>query len=107
MVPTLEPRVFFGRHSHCVAGVEGTRRPRSAAGPTSSTPGKQIMHSFRIGKLFGIEIRVDGSWLFIFVLLTWNLTTVFSSWHPGWLLEESFAVALAGSRFVFGCIQLQ
>jgi Zn-dependent protease/CBS domain-containing protein len=64
------------------------------------------MHSFRIGKLFGIEIRVDGSWLFIFVLLTWNLTTVFSGWHPGWPLEESFAVALAASLLFFSCILL-
>jgi Zn-dependent protease/CBS domain-containing protein len=59
-----------------------------------------------MGKLFGIEIRVDGSWLFIFVLLTWNLTTVFSGWHPGWPLEESFAVALAASLLFFSCILL-
>ncbi len=64
------------------------------------------MHAFRIGKLFGIEIRVDWSWLFIFVLLTWNLTTVFSGWHPSWPLFEAFVVALVASVLFFGCILL-
>jgi Zn-dependent protease/predicted transcriptional regulator len=64
------------------------------------------MHAFHIGKLFGIEIRVDGSWLFIFVLLTWNLTTVFSAWHPSWPLFEAFAVALVASLLFFGCVLL-
>ena len=64
------------------------------------------MHAFRIGKLFGIEIRVDWSWLFIFVLLTWNLTTVFSGWHPDWPPSEPFAVALVASLLFFGCILL-
>ena len=64
------------------------------------------MHAFRIGKLFGIEIRIDWSWLFIFVLLTWNLSAIFSSWHQDWLPFESFAVALAASVAFFGCILL-
>lgn len=65
-----------------------------------------IMHAFRVGKLFGIEIRVDWSWLFIFVLLTWNLTTVFSGWHRGWPSIEPFVVALVASVLFFGCILL-
>jgi Zn-dependent protease len=42
------------------------------------------MHAFRIGRIFGIDIRLDWSWVFIFVLLTWNLSAVFSAWHPAW-----------------------
>ena len=64
------------------------------------------MHAFRIGKLFDIEIRVDWSWVFIFVLLTWNLTTVFSGWHPGWPSIEPFLIALVASVLFFGCILL-
>lgn len=64
------------------------------------------MHAFRIGKVFGIEIRIDWSWLFIFVLLTWNLSAIFSGWHPHWPPLESFAVALAASIVFFGCILL-
>ncbi|HEY3820008.1 MAG TPA: site-2 protease family protein [Polyangiaceae bacterium] len=64
------------------------------------------MHAFRLGKLMGIEIRVDWSWLFIFVLLSWNLTLVFSGWHPDWSSPERLAVALAASLIFFGCILL-
>ncbi len=62
------------------------------------------MHAFRIGKLFGIEIRIDWSWLFIFVLLTWNLTSIFSSWHPDWPPIEPVAVALVAAFLFFGCV---
>lgn len=64
------------------------------------------MHSFRIGKLFGIELRVDSSWLFIFALLTWNLSTVFAGWHPDWSSFEAIGLALAASLVFFGCIIL-
>ncbi|MBI3941518.1 MAG: site-2 protease family protein [Chloroflexi bacterium] len=37
-----------------------------------------------IGRVFGINIYVDWSWLFIFFLVTWNLATVFSTFHPDW-----------------------
>jgi Zn-dependent protease len=64
------------------------------------------MHAFRIGKIFGIDIRVDWSWVFIFVLLTWNLSSVFSGWHPGWPPYESIGIALTASVLFFGCILL-
>ena len=47
------------------------------------------MQAFRIGKLFGVELRVDWSWLFVLVLLTWNLTAVFAGWHPDWPAAEA------------------
>jgi Zn-dependent protease/CBS domain-containing protein len=64
------------------------------------------MNAFRIGKLFGIDIRVDWSWLFIFVLLTWNLSSVFSGWHPDWPSFQAAGVALIASLLFFGCILL-
>jgi Zn-dependent protease/predicted transcriptional regulator len=64
------------------------------------------MRAFRLGKLFGIEIRADWSWLFIFVLLTWNLSTVFSEWHPDWSEVQRLAIALVASLVFFGCILL-
>jgi Zn-dependent protease len=64
------------------------------------------MHAFRIGKLFGIDIRVDASWIFIFLLLTWNLTAVFSTWHAAWPSFLQLGVALAASLLFFGCIVL-
>jgi Zn-dependent protease/CBS domain-containing protein len=62
------------------------------------------MHAFRIGKIFGIEIRLDWSWIFIFLLLTWNLSDVFSRLHPDWPPVESFAMALVAPLLLFGCI---
>jgi Zn-dependent protease len=62
------------------------------------------MHAFHLGKLFGIDIRIDGSWLVIFVLLTWNLSSVFSGLHPDWPPVEAVAIALAASLVFFGCV---
>lgn len=38
----------------------------------------------RIGQLFGIEIRIDWSWLLIFLLVTWNLASVFGQVRSEW-----------------------
>ncbi|MGA7120408.1 MAG: site-2 protease family protein [Polyangiaceae bacterium] len=64
------------------------------------------MRGFRIGRVFGIDLRVDWSWTFIFVLLTWNLVTVFSRWHPDWSAPGAFAVAAATTLAFFGCVLL-
>src|SRR3954469_24526939 len=61
---------------------------------------------FRIGKLFGIQLAVDYSWIFIFVLLTWNLVAVFSAWHPSWPTGVSLYTALIASLFFFASILL-
>jgi Zn-dependent protease len=58
-------------------------------------------NGFRIGRLFGIEFRVDPSWLFIFVLISWSLTSLFASWHPGWSFATSLVVALAAALMFF------
>jgi Zn-dependent protease/CBS domain-containing protein len=62
------------------------------------------MRGFRLGKLFGVEIRVNPSWLFIFLLLTWNLTIVFTRWHPSWSPGLGFAIAIAASLLFFASI---
>lgn len=64
------------------------------------------MQGFRIGRILGIQIRVDYSWLFIFVLLTWNLVDVFSRWHGDWPRVEVFVVATCASLLFFGCLLL-
>ena len=64
------------------------------------------MNAFRIGRLSGIDVRVDYSWLLIFVLLTWNLVAVFGGWHPAWPAAETFGVAVGASVLFFVCILL-
>lgn len=42
------------------------------------------MTGFRIGRIFGINIAIDWSWFFIFLLVTVNLALVFGQAHPTW-----------------------
>lgn len=37
-----------------------------------------------LGHIFGINIRIDWSWLFIFLLIAWNLGSAYSHVHPEW-----------------------
>ena len=62
------------------------------------------MHSFKLGRAFGVEIRVDWSWVFIFLLLTWNLLVVFSRWHPDWSPVGVVAMAITAAFAFFGCV---
>lgn len=50
-----------------------------------------------LGRIAGVEIRVDASVLVIVALITWNLAFVLSRWHPAWGLAASTAVGLAGA----------
>jgi Zn-dependent protease len=64
------------------------------------------MQAFKIGRIFDIDIRVDWSWVFIFVLMTWNLCAVFGHWHPRWSPVEQGIVGVAGALVFFGCVLL-
>jgi Zn-dependent protease len=64
------------------------------------------MHALRIGRLAGIDILVERSWAFLFVLMTWNLSSVFSAWHADWPFLETIGIALAASLLFFACILL-
>jgi Zn-dependent protease len=56
---------------------------------------------FRAGRLFGIDIYIDWSWLFIFLLVTWNLWMLFSTLHPDWTLGLQLALAVTASILFF------
>lgn len=60
--------------------------------------------ALRIGRLFGIDIGVDWSWGFIFLLVTWNLTHVFLRWHPAWTSGSSFALAVVAALLLFASV---
>ena len=41
--------------------------------------------SFKLGRVFGVEIGVHWSWVFIFVVVTWSFATgVFDEFYPDW-----------------------
>ncbi len=63
-----------------------------------------IGRGLRIGKIFGITIIIDWSWLFIFALVTWNLGTIFGDLHRDWNATESWGVAIVASLLFFGSV---
>jgi Zn-dependent protease len=65
-----------------------------------------MRHAIRIGRVFGIELLIDTSWLVIFVLVTWSLTSLFTAWHPVWPAWTSFGVAAVAALLFFGSVLL-
>ncbi len=58
--------------------------------------------SWRIFRLFGIDIRIDSSWIFIFALITWALAGYyFPSHYPAWPRWRYWEVGLAASLLLF------
>jgi len=64
-----------------------------------------MQRGIRIGKIFGINIHLDWSWIFIFLLVTWSLAAgVFPAWHPDWGTGLNWAVALAAALLFFASV---
>ncbi len=59
---------------------------------------------FSIGRIFGINIRIDWSWLFIFMLITWNLAAVFAQFHANWSAGLAWATAVAAALLFFASV---
>jgi Zn-dependent protease/predicted transcriptional regulator len=59
---------------------------------------------FRIGRIFGINIRIDWSWLFIVFLISWNLSTVFGQSHPDWTTGKRWGIAIIAALLFFASV---
>ena len=60
-----------------------------------------------IGRIFGIDIHIDASWILIFLLVTWSLASgLFPAWHPAWGAGMRWGVALVASILFFASILL-
>ena len=58
----------------------------------------QRMHSFRVGRIFGIELRVDWSIVVIFWLLTWELAAIaLPEIAPSYPIADYWAVAVVAT----------
>ena len=60
----------------------------------------------KLGRVLGIDIAFDYSWLFIVVLMTWSLAVSFRRWHPGWSTALSLFTALAAALLFFASVLL-
>ncbi len=58
-----------------------------------------------IGRIFGIRIYIDPSWIFIFLLVTWNLAAgALAVVHPEWGPTTIWLVAIVASLLFFGSV---
>ncbi|MFO7322672.1 MAG: site-2 protease family protein [Chloroflexota bacterium] len=61
-------------------------------------------NSFHIGRIFGINVRIDWSWLLIFFLITWNLAAGFGVLHPEWGAGMTLLLAVIASLLFFASV---
>jgi Zn-dependent protease/CBS domain-containing protein len=66
-----------------------------------------MFSSIKIGKIFGIEIGVHWSWLFIFVLITWSFASgILQEFFPEWSDARRWAVGVIVAGIFFASILL-
>lgn len=58
----------------------------------------------RIARIFGINIYIDWSWLFIFLLLTWSLAAGFGQFNTEWSSALHWGIALLASLLFFASV---
>lgn len=56
---------------------------------------------FSLGKIFGIEIRIDWSWILIFLLITWNVYIVLPQLNDTWSRPFTVFLAIIASILFF------
>ncbi len=65
-----------------------------------------MRNAIKIGRLFGIEIDIDWSWLFIFFLVVWDLGTALGRLHPDWSGSLAWGTAVIAALLFFGSVLL-
>ncbi|HOB32284.1 MAG TPA: site-2 protease family protein, partial [Verrucomicrobiota bacterium] len=61
----------------------------------------------RLFTLIGFEVRIDWSWLFLALLLTWSLGMgVFPAFYPGLAMNTYWLMGIVGALGLFGSIIL-
>lgn len=63
-----------------------------------------MRRGLQIGKILGIPILLDPSWLFIFGLLTWALKSQFEAKYLQWSSTEHWVVGVLTSLLFFGSV---
>jgi Zn-dependent protease/predicted transcriptional regulator len=58
----------------------------------------------RVGRIFGIDINIDWSWVIIFALVAWSLSSSFSAAHVNWGLGESWFYAIIAALVFFASV---
>ncbi len=88
------PRPRLGDRSSAVGG--------SSTGPRES----QVIGGIRLGRIFGIEISIHWSWVFLIVLLTITYGTLLNEYISGWTNLQLGAVGFAVALIFFTSVLL-
>src|SRR5262249_44669967 len=64
------------------------------------------VRGIRIGRVFGIDLVLDPSWILIFAFMTWNLAAMFARAHPSWTLGTPLALGVAAVVLFFASVLL-
>jgi len=76
-----------------------------ATSSSKETAKKETTKGLHIGTLFGIDLEVDLSWFFIFILVASNLAGgVLPVWHPEWPVGLRWGVAFAAALLFFASV---
>lgn len=59
---------------------------------------------FRIGRVIGIPIYIDFSWIIIFGLISYALSSQFNQLHPQWSSAEHWTIGILTSLLFFGSV---
>ena len=64
-----------------------------------------MKHAWRVGRIAGIEIRIDSSWFVILILFTWSLASShFPEKFPDWPPLQLWLVGLVTSLLIFASV---
>ena len=94
------------------AGVDPTSPTSMAERPRDPRPNEREIRgpfggrAVRLGRVFGIEIGLDWSWLFIFLLITLSLSRWFTTDDPPLDQTQAWIAAILGSVLFFVSILL-
>lgn len=62
-------------------------------------------NTVRLGRILGVEIKLDYSWFIVLVLVTWSLAgQLFPDSYPGWSQTAYWVVGLLTSLLFFGSV---
>lgn len=59
------------------------------------------MNYIRLGRVHGISIHVNFSWLLIFALVSWSLSLTFGQIHPEWTIQMRWGMAMLAAFLFF------
>src|SRR5512139_1924974 len=62
---------------------------------------EDAMKYFRLGRVSGIDIHVNWSWLLIFVLVSWSLSLTFGQIHNEWSINLRWGMAMLAAILFF------